>query len=50
MSALHDVDEYGVTNYKTRYLAMMGMIIIYIIIAIVQRQHQPDRCPTRIAI
>ena len=34
MRALHDVDEYGVTNYKTRYLAMMGMIIIYIIIAI----------------
>lgn len=31
---LHHVDEYGVKNYKTRYLALMGMLIIYLIIAI----------------
>lgn len=34
MSFLHDVDEYGVANYKTRYLAIMGMIVVYIVIAI----------------
>jgi len=34
MEFMRDVDEYGVTNYKTRYLALMGMIIIYIVIAV----------------
>jgi len=34
MEFMRDVDEYGVTNYKTRYLALMGMVIIYIVIAI----------------
>lgn len=34
MDFLHDVDEYGVTNYKTRYLALMGMLVIYIVIAV----------------
>jgi len=31
---LHHVDEYGVKNYKTRYLALMGVAVVYIIIAL----------------
>jgi len=31
---LHQTDEFGVKNYKTRYLALMGMTVVYIIIAI----------------
>ncbi len=31
---LHHVDEFGVTNYKTRYLALMGIAVVYLIIAV----------------
>ncbi|WP_435276801.1 ion transporter [Psychrobium sp. nBUS_13] len=31
---LHHVDEYGVKNYKTRYLALMGVAVVYLIIAV----------------
>ena len=31
---LHHTDEYGVRNYKTRYLALMGIAVVYLIIAI----------------
>jgi voltage-gated potassium channel len=34
LNFIHNVDEYGVTNYKTRYLAIIGMIFVYIIIAL----------------
>ncbi|NRA60951.1 MAG: two pore domain potassium channel family protein [Psychrobium sp.] len=34
MSAIHNTDEYGVVNYKTRYLALMGILVVYIIIAL----------------
>lgn len=31
---LHHVDEFGVKNYKTRYLALMGIAVVYLIISI----------------
>jgi len=31
---LHQTDEFGVKNYKTRYLALMGMAVVYLIIAL----------------
>ncbi|MCG7529923.1 potassium channel family protein [Psychrobium sp. MM17-31] len=34
MVELHHTDEYGVKNYKTRYLALMGVAVIYLIIGI----------------
>jgi isocitrate dehydrogenase kinase/phosphatase len=45
---LHNVDEYGGTNYKTRYLAIIGMIFLYIIIALgaVLLQHFESDNPT----
>ncbi|MDP2562240.1 ion transporter [Psychrobium sp. 1_MG-2023] len=34
MDFLHHIDEYGVKNYKTRYLALMVMVVIYCVIAV----------------
>lgn len=31
---IHQTDEFGVRNYKTRYLAMMGIVVVYVIITI----------------
>jgi len=31
---LHQTDEFGVKNYKTRYLALMGIAVVYFIIAL----------------
>lgn len=31
---LHHVDEYGVKDYKTRYLALMGFAVVYMIIGL----------------
>ena len=34
MSMIHHTDEYGVKNYKTRYLAIMGIVFVYLVITI----------------